>query len=63
VGNEGAWWQEVGIDPLNAARKLWKRTRLDRPKADSANGPIGSKEAKLPDSASDLKELLNPPSV
>ena len=63
VGNEGAWWQEVGIDPLNAARKLWKRTRLDRPKPDSANGPIGSKEAKLPDSASDPKELLNPPSV
>jgi hypothetical protein len=63
VGNEGAWWQEVGIDPLNAARKLWKRTRLDRPKADSANGPIGSKEAKLPDSASDPSELLNPPSV
>jgi hypothetical protein len=63
VGNEGAWWQEVGIDPLNAARKLWKRTRLDRPKADSANGPISSKEAKLPDSASDPKELLNPPSV
>jgi ERF superfamily len=29
VGNEGAWWQEVGIDPIKAAGKLWKRTRLD----------------------------------
>ena len=27
AGNEGAWWQEAGIDPIKAARKLWKRTR------------------------------------
>jgi hypothetical protein len=29
VGNEPAWWKEAGIDPLQAARKLWKRTRLE----------------------------------
>src|SRR5262249_35545860 len=23
VGNEAAWWKEAGIDPANAARKLW----------------------------------------
>ena len=28
AGNEAAWRQEVGIDPLNAARKL-RSTRLD----------------------------------
>jgi hypothetical protein len=28
VGNEAAWWKESGIDPMQAARKLWKRTRL-----------------------------------
>src|SRR4029079_2835021 len=48
VGNEGAWWQEVGIDPVNAARKLWKRTRLDRPKADSAHRTIGSRRQQVP---------------
>jgi hypothetical protein len=27
-GSEYLWWENVGIDPLKAARKLWKRTRL-----------------------------------
>ena len=48
VGNEGAWWQEVGIDPIKAAGKLWKRTRLDHPKPNSAKGPIGSDEGEAP---------------
>jgi ERF superfamily protein len=26
-GSEYLWWENVGIDPLNAARKLWKKTR------------------------------------
>ena len=26
VGNEVAWWKEVGIDPIEVARKLWGRT-------------------------------------
>ena len=29
VGNEAAWWQDAGIDPITAARKLWKETRID----------------------------------
>jgi hypothetical protein len=35
VGNEAAWWKESGIDPMQAARELWKRTRLveDRSKS------------------------------
>jgi hypothetical protein len=28
VGNEAAWWMEAGIDPVKAARKLWRQTRL-----------------------------------
>jgi hypothetical protein len=28
VGNEAAWWQDAGIDPIMAARKLWKETRV-----------------------------------
>jgi ERF superfamily protein len=27
-GSEYLWWENVGIDPLKAARKLWKKTRL-----------------------------------
>ena len=29
VGNEAAWWQDAGIDPIMAARKLWKDTRVN----------------------------------
>jgi hypothetical protein len=35
VGNEAAWWKEAGIDPVQAASKLWKRTRLDEDKSES----------------------------
>jgi hypothetical protein len=27
AGNEQAWWQTAGLDPLKVARKLWKHTR------------------------------------
>jgi hypothetical protein len=29
VGNEAAWWKDAGIDPIKAARQLWRQTRLD----------------------------------
>jgi len=29
AGEEAAWWKHVGIDPITAARKLWKETRLN----------------------------------
>src|SRR5262245_46407861 len=29
VGNEAAWWKDAGIDPMKAARQLWRQTRLD----------------------------------
>jgi ERF superfamily len=28
-GDEKAWWEQAGIDPLKVARKLWKYTRID----------------------------------
>jgi ERF superfamily len=28
VGNEAAWWKDAGIDPIKAARKLWKNSRI-----------------------------------
>ena len=27
VGNEAAWWQDAGIDPITVARKLWTQSR------------------------------------
>jgi hypothetical protein len=31
AGDERTWWKTMGIDPLKAARKLWKDTRLGKP--------------------------------
>ena len=29
-GNEAAWWHDVGIEPLEIARELWKESERDR---------------------------------
>ena len=29
AGDERAWWKASGIDPITAARKLWKQTRMN----------------------------------
>jgi hypothetical protein len=29
AGDEQAWWQTAGVDPLKIARKLWKHTRTE----------------------------------
>ena len=29
AGDERAWWRTAGVDPLKAARKLWKHTRVN----------------------------------
>jgi hypothetical protein len=29
AGDERAWWQATGIDPVKVARKLWKHTRMN----------------------------------
>ena len=39
VGNEAAWWQDAGIEPIKVARKLWKQTRLDGGQDRQAVGP------------------------
>jgi hypothetical protein len=31
VGNEAAWWKDAGIDPIKAARQLWRKSRLNDP--------------------------------
>jgi hypothetical protein len=39
IGNEPAWWQAAGIDPLSVAQKLWNTTRMNegRIKEDEAH--------------------------
>ena len=36
TGDEKAWWQQAGIDPIKIARKLWKLTRIHEPPVASA---------------------------
>jgi hypothetical protein len=57
VGNEAAWWKEAGIDPVQAARKLWKRTRVDEDGSESKR----TKEAAAADRTSEPKQAENPP--
>jgi hypothetical protein len=63
VGNEAAWWHDAGIDPIMAARKLWKDTRVNegrrRPDqvqpaiASDATPSVGREQgAPLPDAGS-----------
>jgi hypothetical protein len=50
VGNEAAWWKEAGIDPLSAAQKLWKRTRLEA----EPHGPTQQQSPALAGQPSEL---------
>jgi hypothetical protein len=43
AGDERAWWQANGIDPIKIARKLWKHTRI----IEGLLGPIGKREAPM----------------
>ena len=38
VGNEQAWWQAVGIDPLNVAQTLWNSTRVNEGRISADEG-------------------------
>jgi ERF superfamily len=46
VGNEAAWWQEAGIDPIKVARKLWNHARPNQRKPSPAHEralpPVGT---------------------
>jgi len=39
-GSEYLWWENVGIDPLKAARKMWRKTR-SKPRAGASEGSHG----------------------
>jgi hypothetical protein len=42
VGNEAAWWQGAGIDPIKVARSLWKQSRLRVERGSAAEPPHAS---------------------
>ena len=55
TGDEKAWWQQGGIDPLKIARKLWKLTRMDEariastlPTQDAAAEPPAESDGQVP---------------
>jgi ERF superfamily len=52
VGNEAAWWKDAGIDPVKAARQLWRQTRLNGPQDRHQSGVAASPKAQPTASAS-----------
>jgi ERF superfamily len=53
VGNEAAWWKDAGIDPVKAARQLWRQTRLNDPQDRHQSGVAASPKAQSTASTSD----------
>jgi hypothetical protein len=55
AGDERAWWQTTGIDPIKVARKLWKHTRVNegqiRPDR-TAHGADSDRRTKISDGGS-----------
>ncbi len=53
VGNEAAWWQDAGIDPINAAGKLWQETRMEEGRIPPNQPPQAADADTRPSIASD----------
>jgi hypothetical protein len=53
VDDEQAWWKAAGIDPIKAARQLWRQTRLDDPQDPHQPGIAARPETRPIASASD----------
>jgi hypothetical protein len=51
AGDERAWWEQVGIDPINVARELWRKSRLSDGTLPPSLGtaPTGLDAAVCPD--------------
>jgi hypothetical protein len=52
AGDEKAWWEQAGIDPIKVARKLWKHTRIDEGRIEpepTAQGATTDRPAKSDD--------------
>src|SRR5262249_26264925 len=53
TGDEQAWWQAAGIDPVKVARQLWRQTRLDDPQKHHQAGLAARPQTRSIASASD----------
>ena len=54
AGDEKAWWKQARIEPIKAARKLWKHTRIDEGRIEpepTAQGASADRPAKSDDPA------------
>jgi ERF superfamily len=48
-GSEYLWWENVGVDPLKAARKLWKKTRMHhKPRAPDGKASAAKQRTDVP---------------
>ena len=54
AGDEQAWWQAAGIDPVKVARQLWRQTRLDGPQDPHQSGLVARPETRSIAPASDV---------
>ena len=54
VGDEKAWWQQAGVDPIKVARKLWKLTRLGGPRVRPATPTKGTAAEPAPSAGGQL---------
>jgi hypothetical protein len=59
-GSEYLWWKNVGIDPLKAARKLWKHTLADRGSLVARRRPRGSEALENKPSALPRRGIGDP---
>src|SRR5262249_55553069 len=59
-GSEYLWWENVGIDPITVARKLWKRTRL-RPRSNRADQRQGGPGVQASQLSGDTAEHIHSP--
>jgi ERF superfamily len=54
AANEQAWWKAIGIDPVKVAHKLWKESRVGKPKDTTGTAERESQES-TPSSTVDNK--------
>jgi hypothetical protein len=65
VGNEAAWWKDVGIDPVTVAQRLWKHARIEdgriepvRPTSESAAAQLATSHGEaIPSEATDRQAV------
>jgi hypothetical protein len=56
VGNEAAWWKDAGIDPIKAARQLWRQTRLDDPQDHQSGLAVRPETRPIASASNDTSE-------